>query len=61
MEPMFYGRDQAAIHHARFGDLARDAARLVLTELHDAGLDTGTVVDLGSGSGIFADALSAAG
>src|SRR5689334_18189092 len=58
---MFYGPDQAAIHHERFGALAADAARLVLGELHRAGIRSGTVVDLGSGSGIYAAALIDAG
>lgn len=58
---MFYGADQAAIHDERFGDLATDAAALVLGDLGRAGLRTGTVVDLGCGSGILARALSDAG
>jgi len=58
---VFYGPEQAAIHHERFGGLAADAARLVLGELHAAGIESGTVVDLGCGSGIFAAAVSAAG
>lgn len=58
---MFYGPEQTAIHHERFGALAADAARLVLGELHRNGLTSGTVVDLGSGSGIYARALTDAG
>ncbi len=58
---MFYGPEQAAIHHARFGDLARNAAEVVLAELTTAGLRTGPVVDLGCGSGIFARIVSDAG
>jgi SAM-dependent methyltransferase len=58
---VFYGPEQAAIHHERFGALAADAARLVLGELHRAGIAGGTVVDLGSGTGIYARALSDAG
>jgi SAM-dependent methyltransferase len=58
---VFYGPDQAAIHHARFGHLAREAAHLVRAELARAGLTTGTVVDLGCGTGIFAAELAAAG
>ena len=54
---VFYGPDQAHIHDVRFGDLARDAADLVL----DALPGPGTVVDLGCGSGIFARALTDAG
>lgn len=50
----FYGLEQAAIHDERFGDLARDAARLVVTRLHDRGITSGLVTDLGCGSGILA-------
>src|SRR3954452_12393910 len=57
----FYGRDQAAIHHQRFGKLAQIAARDLLSLLDDAGLRSGTVVDLGCGSGILARIVSAAG
>jgi SAM-dependent methyltransferase len=58
---VFYGPEQAAIHDARFGDLARAAAALVLDRLRVAGHSTGTVVDLGCGSGIFSEALVAEG
>ena len=37
----FYGPEQAAIHDERFGDLARDAARLVVSRLHAAGITDG--------------------
>jgi SAM-dependent methyltransferase len=60
-QPGFYGPDQAAIHDERFGDLASDAARLVLDELARADLREGTVVDLGCGSGILARAVGDAG
>jgi SAM-dependent methyltransferase len=55
---VFYGPDQARIHDARFGGLARDAAALVLGRL---AAGSGTVVDLGCGSGIFSAAMTAAG
>lgn len=58
---VFYGLEQAAIHHERFGQLSRDASALVLHELDAVGLDSGTVVDLGCGSGIFARLLTDAG
>ena len=58
---MFYGPDQAIIHDTAFGHVARDAAALVLGELARTGLTTGTAVDLGCGSGIYAAALGAAG
>ena len=54
----FYGREQAAIHHERFGDLARDAGALVAGLLVGRGLTTGTVTDLGCGSGIYARVMS---
>lgn len=57
----FYGADQARIHHERFGDLAADAARLVVGRLAAAGHVTGFVTDLGCGSGILAAQLLAAG
>jgi SAM-dependent methyltransferase len=55
---IFYGEDQASIHHREFGDLALTAAGLVRSELRAAGHRTGTVVDLGCGSGILARALT---
>ena len=54
----FYGRQQAAIHHDRFGDLAHDAARLLAGLLVSRGLTEGTVTDLGCGSGILARVMS---
>lgn len=58
---MFYGPEQAAIHDARFGDVARQAAQLVLGELQGAGILEGTIVDLGCGTGLFAEIVSDAG
>jgi SAM-dependent methyltransferase len=60
-ERSFYGPDQAWIHDVRFGDLAASAADFVIERLRDAGLERGTVVDLGCGSGILAARLLAAG
>ena len=57
----FYGPAQADIHHTAFGDLADGAATRLLAELRDAGHETGTVVDLGCGSGILARRVSDAG
>jgi SAM-dependent methyltransferase len=57
----FYGTDQAWIHDTRFGDLAATAADLLVARLRAAGLATGTVVDLGCGSGILAARVLAAG
>ncbi len=53
-----YGADLARIHHEGFGDLARQAAVLLLGSLGSA---RGLVVDLGSGSGILARTLTDAG
>lgn len=58
---MFYGPDQARIHHDAFGSLAREAASALVAALHERGLARGTVVDLGSGSGILAAAMCDAG
>ncbi len=57
----FYGREQAAIHHERFGDLALDAARMLAGVLVGRGLTAGTVTDLGCGSGILAGTMSELG
>jgi len=61
MTGQFYGNDQASIHHTDFGDLARGAAERLLVELAEAGHDSGTVLDLGAGSGILARIVSDAG
>ena len=57
----FYGAEQAAIHHGAFGDLAADAAALLVERLGVAGLSEGRITDLGCGSGILAAALIDAG
>ncbi|MGF1466916.1 MAG: methyltransferase domain-containing protein [Sandaracinaceae bacterium] len=57
----FYGKDLARIHHDGYGDVARGAARTLLRELAAAGHRTGTVVDLGCGSGVLARAVVDAG
>lgn len=58
---MFYGEDLAYIHNQGFGDLAAHAAREVSRLLKKQNLRRGTVVDLGCGSGILAEALSRSG
>jgi SAM-dependent methyltransferase len=58
---VFYGPEQAGIHHRRFGRLAATAADHLLAVLAGAGHHGGTVVDLGCGSGILAARLTAAG
>lgn len=56
-----YESDVAYIHHAGFGDFARNAAPGLLTILRRAGIRDGLVVDLGCGSGIWAAELIASG
>lgn len=56
-----YLEDLAWVHHTAFGDLARQAAGVLRTELAAAGIAGGLVVDLGCGSGILAAELAAAG
>ena len=58
---MLYREDLAYIHDARFGVIARSAAPVLLEALDRAGLEEGRVVDLGCGSGIFAEPIAAAG
>ena len=58
---MLYRDDLAYIHDARFGEVARSAAPVLLGALERAGLQEGLVVDLGCGSGIFSEPLAAAG
>jgi SAM-dependent methyltransferase len=60
-DPVFYGDDLARAHHADFGWVARGAARALLDALDAAGLRSGTVVDLGCGSGILSATMHAAG
>jgi SAM-dependent methyltransferase len=60
-DELFYGPDQAFIHHNRFGKLAAVAAGDLLALLDEAGLRDGTVIDLGCGSGILARLVSDAG
>lgn len=56
-----YDHDLAYVHDQGFGEFARGAAPGVVTLLRDAGMVAGRVVDLGCGSGIFAQALAEAG
>jgi SAM-dependent methyltransferase len=49
-----YDEDLAYIHHRGFGGFANNAARGLLKLLRDHGIDSGLVVDLGCGSGIWA-------
>jgi SAM-dependent methyltransferase len=56
-----YRDDLAHIHDAGFGHFARGAALLLLEELHRSRFERGLVIDLGCGSGILAEPLSARG
>lgn len=56
-----YGPDLAYVHDAGFGQLARDAARLLVQGLKKSRLVDGMVVDCGCGSGILAEPVAAAG
>jgi SAM-dependent methyltransferase len=57
----FYGDDLARIHDERYSRLAGCAAEVIVEALHDAGFHSGTVTDLGCGSGITALGVSDAG
>jgi SAM-dependent methyltransferase len=59
--PRCYGTELAHLHHERFGDPARAAANELLTRLGRSGFVSGTVVDLGAGSGILSRIVSEAG
>jgi SAM-dependent methyltransferase len=56
-----YGEDLAYIHDVGHGDFARQAAPGLLQLLRDRGLRSGRVIDLGCGSGIWAEQLVGAG
>lgn len=56
-----YDRDLAYVHDAGFTALVREGAPAILDELSSAGLRGGLIVDLGSGSGIWAGKLVSAG
>ncbi len=56
-----YGTDLAYIQEVAFGGFASDAAMGVVTILRDAGVDSGGVVDLGCGAGVFLAGLAQAG
>ncbi len=56
-----YGEDLAHVHDVGFADFSRGAAPGLLALLRGRGIESGTVVDLGCGSGIWAAALAEAG
>lgn len=56
-----YGKDLAYIHDVGFGGFAADAAPGILGLLRRCGVSTGLVIDLGCGSGIWAEVLLRSG
>jgi SAM-dependent methyltransferase len=56
-----YQDDLAWVHHTGFADLARGAAPNLIALLRARGIRSGTVVDLGCGSGLVLRALLRAG
>ena len=60
-EAEFYGPRLASVHHEGFGDVAAEAAAVVVDHLDQQGVSNGRVVDLGCGSGILARHVSIAG
>lgn len=56
-----YRDDLAYIHDAGFGGMATSAAGELIGRLHRRGIRSGVVVDLGCGSGLFAEKVSASG
>jgi SAM-dependent methyltransferase len=56
-----YRDDLAYIHDVGFGDYARNSAPGLLKILRKAGINSGLVVDLGCGSGLWAAELISAG
>lgn len=56
-----YADDLAYIHDQGYKEIARDAASRVIKELSTLGCRSGTVVDIGCGSGLLAHALATAG
>ncbi len=58
---VLYRNDLAFIHDVRFGEIARSASRVLLEALRCTGLSEGLVIDLGCGSGLFAEPVAEAG
>ena len=56
-----YSRDLAYLHDVGFDDFAEGAAAWVLRGLRVHGIYTGLIVDLGCGSGVFAERVTHAG
>src|ERR1041385_337550 len=58
---LFYGEDLAYVHDQAFGHLARAGGETLLRLLARQGFESGRVVELGSGSGITAQLVTACG
>jgi SAM-dependent methyltransferase len=56
-----YRKDLAYIHDVGFGDFAKNAAQVLRAALQRGEIDQGVVIDLGCGSGLLSQELSAAG
>lgn len=56
-----YREDLSWIHDLGFGDLARNAAEVLLRELAANGSQQGLVIDLGCGTGLLAEAVCNSG
>lgn len=57
----FYAEDLAYVHHTGFGAFSERAAPELLSLFRRCGIQSGRVVDLGCGSGLWAHALLEAG
>lgn len=57
----FYSKDLAYIHHSGFGEFATKAGKAILPILRKNGVHSGNLLDLGCGSGIWAEMASRAG
>jgi SAM-dependent methyltransferase len=57
----YYNADLAFIHDAGYGDFARETAPGLLDILDRSGITEGLVVDLGCGSGLWAEQLATRG
>lgn len=61
MSAAFYSSDLAYVHHAGFGSFSKSAAPGLLKRIRAADLESGILVDLGCGSGIWLREAARAG
>ncbi len=54
----FYGKDLAYVRDVGYGEIAQAAAVFLLQQLAKSNLNSGLIIDLGCGSGIFAKEIS---